>query len=71
MIFFKLNFVKACDKVSYDFLFLLAMRKLGMANEFINMVTLLFFDVELSNYFDCNMTPSFQQPYPKVSFIIK
>jgi hypothetical protein len=40
-IFLKLDFAKAYDKVSWDFLFL-AMKRLGMVGEFIDTMKLFF-----------------------------
>ncbi len=41
IIYLKLDIAKTYDKVSWDFFFL-AMRRMGIANEFINMIKLLF-----------------------------
>jgi hypothetical protein len=41
IIYFKLDFAKAYDKVSWDFFFL-AMRMMGIVDEFIDMIKLLF-----------------------------
>jgi len=59
MIFFDLHFLKLYDKVSWDFLFL-AMRMLGFAKGFLDIVKLLFQDAKLSIYCNHNMTPPFQ-----------
>jgi hypothetical protein len=58
-IFLKLDFAKAYDKVSWDFLFL-AMKRLGMDDEFIDTIKLLFQDAKSSSYLNGNMTHCFQ-----------
>ncbi len=45
VIFLKLDFVKACDKISWTFLFDV-LEKFGMALKYINMIHILFVDVE-------------------------
>jgi hypothetical protein len=45
LVFLKLNFIKAYDKMGWDFMFL-AFKKLGMACEFIGSVWLMFDKVE-------------------------
>jgi hypothetical protein len=52
IIFLKLDFAKAYDKVSW--------KRLGMANEFIYTIKLFFQDAESSIYLNGNMTPCFQ-----------
>ncbi len=46
LIFLKLDFAKAYDKVSWGFLFM-ALEKMGMAVQFLNMVKVLFQDTEV------------------------
>jgi hypothetical protein len=45
LIYFKLDFSKANNKVSWEFLFL-TMKKLGIMKEFVEMVKLLFQDAK-------------------------
>jgi hypothetical protein len=58
-IFFKLDFAKVYDKVSWDFLFLV-MKRLEMADEFIDIMKLFLQDTKSSIYLNGNMTPCFQ-----------
>ncbi len=58
IIFLKLDFAKAYDKVSWDFLFL-AMKRLGMDDAFISTIKLFFQDAESSIYLNGNMTRCF------------
>jgi hypothetical protein len=55
LIYLKLDFANAYDKVSWDFLFM-AMENLGMAIQFIGMTIILFHDVKFFTYFNGNMT---------------
>jgi hypothetical protein len=54
-IYLKFDFANAYDKVSWDFLFM-AMKKFGMAIQFIGMTIILFHDVKFFIYFNGNMT---------------
>jgi hypothetical protein len=55
LIYLKLDFANAYDKVSWDFLFM-AMENLGMAIQFIGMTIILFHDVKIFIYLNGNMT---------------
>jgi hypothetical protein len=54
LIYFKLDFSKAYNKVSWQFLFL-TMKKLGIVKEFVEMVKLLFQDAKTFICFNGNI----------------
>jgi hypothetical protein len=59
LVFIKLDFVKAYDKVSWGFLFM-ALEKMGMVVEFINMVKVLFQDMKAIVCINGGITSSFK-----------
>jgi hypothetical protein len=58
LIYLKLDFANAYDKVSWDFLFM-ATEKLGIAIQFIGMTIILFHDVKFFTYLNLNVTSPF------------
>jgi hypothetical protein len=69
LVLLKQNFPKAYNKISWAYSFN-AMEKLGMHQEFINLVSLLFKDAKVAMCFNGNITPYFHlhkgvsQSYP-------
>ncbi len=59
MIFLKLDFFEAYDKISWTFLFDV-LEKFGMALNYIDMIHILFVDVESRVNVNGSKSPSFQ-----------
>jgi len=59
-VLFKLDFAKAYDKVSWVFFLFKAMKKLGMPNEFFNLINFLIQKAKVPICFNGNITSSFK-----------